>query len=70
MPLCVPSQYALSFSGKGELVRKMKEENSPAQDLAVAVKELKIRKKALENKVDIYFNVYGIHFFAHLLLQP
>jgi len=33
------------------LVRKLKSENAPAPDVEVAIKELKVRKKALENKV-------------------
>ena len=32
-------------------MRKLKEENAPANDLEVAIKELKVRKKALETKV-------------------
>ena len=36
---------------QGDLVRKLKDENAPANDLEVAVKELKVRKKALETKV-------------------
>ena len=32
-------------------MRKLKSENAPAPDIDVAIKELKVRKKALENKV-------------------
>ena len=39
------------------MVRKLKSENAPAQDLAVAVKELKVRKKALETKVFIIVEI-------------
>lgn len=39
-----------SVKEQGELVRKLKTENAPANDLEVAIKELKVRKKALENK--------------------
>lgn len=33
-------------------MRKLKSENAPEVDIEVALKELKIRKKALENKVN------------------
>ena len=36
---------------QGDLVRKLKAENAPAPDLEVAIKELKVRKKAFETKV-------------------
>ncbi|CAH3017408.1 unnamed protein product [Porites evermanni] len=39
-----------SVKEQGDLVRKLKEENAPANDLEVAIKELKVRKKALETK--------------------
>ena len=39
------------------MVRNLKSENAPAQDLAVAVKELKVRKKALETKVFIIVEI-------------
>jgi len=41
----------VNFQLQGDLVRKLKSENVPAPDIEVAIKELKVRKKALENKV-------------------
>lgn len=39
-----------SLKEQGDLVRKLKAENAPAPDLEVAIKELKVRKKAFETK--------------------
>lgn len=39
-----------SVKEQGDLVRKLKSENAPGPDIDVAIKELKVRKKALENK--------------------
>lgn len=39
-----------SVKEQGDLVRKLKSDNAPAPDIEVAIKELKVRKKALENK--------------------
>ena len=36
---------------QGDLVRKLKEEKAPENDIKVAVSELKARKKVLEDKV-------------------
>ena len=36
---------------QGDLVRKMKEEGAPENDLLVAVTELKARKRVLDEKV-------------------
>ncbi|KAJ7365654.1 Glycine--tRNA ligase [Desmophyllum pertusum] len=38
------------YNRAGDLVKKLKSENAPAPDVEVAIKELKVRKKALENK--------------------
>lgn len=39
-----------SLKEQGDLVRKLKAENAPVPDLEVAIKELKVRKKAFETK--------------------
>lgn len=39
-----------SLKEQGDLVRKLKAGNAPAPDLEVAIKELKVRKKAFETK--------------------
>lgn len=39
-----------SLKEQGDLVRKLKAENVPVPDLEVAIKELKVRKKAFETK--------------------
>jgi glycyl-tRNA synthetase len=39
---------------KGEVVRKLKEENAPEIDVQRAVAELKARKSVLENKVTLF----------------
>lgn len=36
------------------MVKKLKSENAPPPDVEVAIKELKVRKKALENKVSCF----------------
>ena len=43
--------FCVNLLLQGDLVRKLKSENAPAPDIEVAIKELKVRKKALENKV-------------------
>ena len=44
-------------------MKRLKSENAPPPDIEVAIKELKVRKKALENKV---CNLPTVHFTAIL----
>lgn len=39
-----------SVKEQGDLLKKLKSENAPPPDIEVAIKELKVRKKTLENK--------------------
>ena len=43
------TQYYTRF--QGDIVKKLKSENVPVTDIDLAVKELKARKKLLEQKV-------------------
>lgn len=45
---------------KGDLLKKLKSENAPPPDIEVAIKELKVRKKTLENKVIIMSLYYSV----------
>ena len=58
------------FLLQGDLVRKLKSENAPAPDVEVAIKELKVRKKALENKVQYEFHLnFSLEYFLCIVIK-
>jgi len=48
----VKSCYLFVHYQQGDLVRKLKEENAPDNDVKVALRDLKAAKKILEDKVN------------------
>ncbi len=49
--------YVYALCLQGDLVRKLKEDGAPENDLKVAITELKSRKRILEEKVCMYLTM-------------